>query len=138
MGESLGVLYDGLLADGPADEMRRALDAIVRIRAVQDLSPSAGVGFVFLLKQVIGEQLRGRDADPADRTALAALFGRIDRLALEAFDLFMQCREKIFQLRVREIRGRAPAPLECPAAREIEGSDRPERAGCKTKGGCAG
>lgn len=127
MGESLGILYDGLLANGPAEEMRRALDGIVRIRAVQDLPPSAGVGFVFLLKQAIEEELRGSDAGPAGEAGLAALHERIDRLALEAFDLFMQCREKIYDLRLREIRNPMPAPLECPGARETEESDRARR-----------
>jgi hypothetical protein len=127
MGESLEVLYDGLLADGPAEEMRRALDGIVRIRAVQDLPPSAGVGLVFLLRRAIGEELRGRGAAPTGGVGVAALYERIDRLALEAFDLFMQCREKIYDLRVREVRSPMPAPLECPGARESAGSDRARR-----------
>ncbi len=117
MSESLEILYDGLLAGGPAEEMRRALDGIVRIRAVQELPPSAGVGFVFLLKQAIEEELRVSGA------GLAALHERIDRLALEAFDLFMKCREKIYDLRVREIRGRAAAPTGLPGGREDEGTD---------------
>jgi hypothetical protein len=123
LGESLGVLYDGLLAGGPAEEMRRALDGIVRIRAVQELSPSAAVGFVFLLKRAIGEELRGSDVNPDDEVDLAGLHERIDRLALEAFDLFMQCREQIHDLRVREIRSRTPNPFGCPGASEITRTD---------------
>jgi hypothetical protein len=79
---------------------------------VLDLSPSAAVGFVFLLKRAIGEEMRGGDAQRTCEAGLAELHGQIDRLALEAFDLFMQCREKIYDLRLREIRNRMPAPAE--------------------------
>jgi hypothetical protein len=124
VGENLEVLYDGLLAGAPAEEMRRALDGILRVRAVQDLSPSAAVGFVLLLKQAIGEELSEGESRLDAEIDEADLFERIDRLALEAFDLFMQCREQIYELRVREIRGRVPSPLRGLRAREIERSDR--------------
>jgi len=124
VGESLAVLYDGLLADAPAEEMRRALDGIVRIRAVQDLSPSAAVGFVFLLKQAIGEELSGSETGLHGEIDGIDLYERIDRLALEAFDIFMQCREQIYELRVREIRGRMPTPPGTLRARELERSDQ--------------
>ena len=122
-GESLETLYDGILEDRPAEEMRRALDGIVRIRAVQDLSPSEGVGFVFLLKRAIGEALHGSDADLNAGIGLAELHERIDRLALEAFDLFVHCRETIYDLRVRELRGRASTLLERLIARDTERPD---------------
>jgi hypothetical protein len=140
VGENLEILYDGLLADAPAETMRAALDGIVRIRAVQDLSPSAAVGFVFLLKQAVCEELSGGDGDPAAEIEPAGLFDRIDRLALQAFDLFMRCREQIYDLRVREIRGRAPRPHTSLRAREIEGTERSgsEWAGSETKGEGAG
>jgi hypothetical protein len=124
MRENLGLLYDGILAAGLAAQMRRALDGIVRIRAVQDLSPSAAVGFVFLLKQAIGEELGGGDTEPPGEAGLAELHERIDRLALEAFDLFMQCREEIYDLRVREIRNRALTPMESRPARLAARSPR--------------
>jgi hypothetical protein len=123
MGESLGILYDGILDDSPAEEMRRALDGIVRIRAVQDLSPAEGVGFVFLLKQAIGEALHGSDADLTGGIGLAELHERIDRLALEAFDLFVHCRETIYELRVREIRSRTSTLLERLKEQDTERPD---------------
>jgi hypothetical protein len=113
MGESLTDLYDGLVARAPAEEMRQALDRIVRIRAVQDLPPSEAVGFVFLLKQAIRDVTGVADAGPLSR-----LHERIDRLALEAFDLFVHCREKIYDLRVREIRDRGLTLLERRQARD--------------------
>jgi hypothetical protein len=38
---------------------------------------------------------------------LSALETRIDRLALLAFDCYMKCREKIYEIRLGELRRRA-------------------------------
>jgi len=121
MSEGLGSLYDGLLAGAPAEEMQGALDGIVRVRAVQDLPASEAVGFVFLLKGAIRDVLGAADAD------LSELHDRIDRLALQAFDLFVQCREQIYDLRVREIRGRTSTLLERLGARDPERRDGTRR-----------
>lgn len=99
--EGLGRLYDRLLAEAPAAELSAAIDGIVRIRAVQEFSPSAAVGFVFTLKGILREELAGSGVDPAGQ---ASLEDGVDRLALIAFDVYTQCREKIFEIRVREIK----------------------------------
>lgn len=65
-----------------------ALDAIIRIRAVQDLTPSQAVEFLFLLKPIMREL-----APEQDQVRLA---DRIDRLALMAFDKYMQCRRRSY------------------------------------------
>ena len=98
--EGLGRLYDRFAADVPASELSSAIDGIVRIRAVQEFTPSAAVGFVYTLRGIVREELAGA-LDPAGQ---AALENGVDRLALVAFDVYMQCREKIFEIRVREIK----------------------------------
>jgi hypothetical protein len=108
---SLGALFDGLLTGRPAEAMRESLDDIVRIRAVQDLSPAEALGFVFLLKRALREEL-GEAATQDSATDLSALDSAIDRLALQAFDLFMEYRESIYDLRVREIKRRTSRLLE--------------------------
>ena len=99
--EGLGRLYDRFVADVPASELSAAIDGIVRIRAVQEFTPSAAVGFVYTLKGILREELADAALDPV---GLATLESGVDRLALVAFDVYMQCREKIFEIRVREIR----------------------------------
>ncbi|MBM3748104.1 MAG: hypothetical protein FJW34_20145 [Acidobacteria bacterium] len=94
--QNLPALYDELLGAMDAARLTPLLEGIVRIRAVQDFTPSQAVGFVFLLKAVLRE--RFADADLAD------IETRIDRLALTAFDLYMQCREQIADIRVGEAR----------------------------------
>jgi hypothetical protein len=92
----------GLLTADPDDAAARAaLDPIIRIRAIQAFSPAQAVGFVFELKTILRDQL---GAAPATSQELARLDGRIDQLALIAFDLFMQCREKIYELKANEMK----------------------------------
>lgn len=76
-------------ADGPA--VHAALDSVIRIRAVQDIGAREAVGFVFLLKNVVGERGAGREVER-----------RIDDLALAAFDIYTQCREQVAQIRANE------------------------------------
>ena len=67
---------------------------------------------MFLLKRAIREQLdtpSGRDA-VADE--LPAIESRIDELALQAFDVYVQCREKIYQLRIDELKRQTYMRLE--------------------------
>ena len=99
--DSLGRLYDRFVTDASASELSSAVDGIVRIRAVQEFSPSAAVGFVYTLRGILREELAGSGIDSAGQ---AALESGVDRLALVAFDVYMQCREKIFEIRVREIK----------------------------------
>jgi hypothetical protein len=104
---SLEELYDGLRAGRPTGEMTDPLDGIVRVRAVQDLSPSQAVGFLFLLKRSVRDEL-GESAT----VDLSKMESEIDRLALEAFDLFVRCREQIHELRRNEIRKQRSTLLE--------------------------
>ena len=101
--ESLESLFDGLRTGLPVEEMSEALDGIVRIRAVQDLSPSAALAFLFDLKEAIRDEV-GVDGFPEGD--LSELEAAIDRLALQAFDQFAVCREKIHELRIGEIKRR--------------------------------
>lgn len=99
------VLYDGLLEDRiGSDEVLKALDDILRVRAVQDFSPGQAVGFVFLLKRAIRESLGSEVNDHRTVEELTKLESRIDDLALVAFDVYMNCREQIFEVRVSEIK----------------------------------
>ena len=94
--QSLATLLDELQGEMDLERIAPALDALVRLRAVQDLSPSQAVGFVFLLKPILRELAPEEDQ--------IALTDRIDRLALMAFDKYMQCREQLAEVRMNEWR----------------------------------
>ncbi len=104
---ALPVLFDAILEGMDTDQITPPLESLVRIRAVQDFTPGQAVGFVLHLRAIIREALGAPDSlgypEPA---ALASLDSRIDALALLAFDLFMKCRERIYEIRTNEARRR--------------------------------
>lgn len=104
--EAFPALVDELLGEMDAGRITSLLDGIVRIRAVQDFIASRAVAFVFLLKQVIREELKGEIQGRHDENGLAAMDGRIDEMALLAFDLFMKCREELCAIKLNEARSR--------------------------------
>ncbi len=100
-------LLDGLLAGKETSSLSDSVENIVKIRAVQDFAPSTAVLFVFLLKQALREVLAEKLSDTQVAEEVAAFESDIDRLALVTFDSYMNCREKIFQLRMSEIKDRS-------------------------------
>jgi len=83
-------------------ECRASLDAILKIRSVQDFSPSKAVGFIFQLKKAIEETLESEIYREQNMEAWRAFQSRIDALALQAFDSYMGCREKICEIRINQ------------------------------------
>jgi len=94
--EGLTTLLDELTGEMDPAKIWPAMESIVRLRAVQDINPSQAVGFVYLLREILDEAGEGAGASAMQR--------RIDELALLAFDLFMQCREEIFEIKARAVR----------------------------------
>jgi hypothetical protein len=93
------------LCEGDRDEKCQAsLDSILKIRSVQDFSPSKAVGFIFLLKRAIGETLKNEICKEPFIDEWLRLQSRIDDLALQAFDIYMDCREKICGIRIDQAR----------------------------------
>ena len=104
--QSLQDIFDLVLGGFEPETARPLIDPIVRIRAIQDFKPSEAVGFMFDLKSIIREAV---PMDAKGRQDLEALDKRIDRLGLLAFDIYMQCREKILDLKANETRARTYA-----------------------------
>jgi hypothetical protein len=80
------------------------LDKVIRIRAVQEFSPSQALAFVFSLKEVIREVLGKEIRENHLQDQLLLIETRIDALALRAFDVYVGCREEVFELRVNEVK----------------------------------
>jgi hypothetical protein len=100
--KSLDALVDSLISGEGRDVMTRALDPIIRIRAVQAFTPSRAISFVFSLKQILRQHLPGdgRDGD----VEMNDLDRQIDEMAMAAFDIYVTCREKIYELKATESR----------------------------------
>jgi hypothetical protein len=98
-------LVEALLAGADADVLANHLDAIIRVRAVQDFTPAEALRFVFQLKQAVAE-VAGDDAAGVPTSEFLALHARLDELALQAFGIYVGCRERVFQIRAREATAR--------------------------------
>lgn len=102
--ETAGALYDHLLAWDDAEAIKASMERLVRVRAVQDFSPSQAVGFVFVFKKLLREEfLETLDAE-GRLPELLAMEARVDNLALMAFDLYNSAREQVFRMRVDEVK----------------------------------
>ena len=95
----LDVLFDG----EDLGKIREPLHEIMKIRAVQQFEPSQAVAFVFRLKEVVREELKEEAADPQFSRKLEELNGAIDRVGLAAFDIYVGCREQVYELRLNEV-----------------------------------
>jgi hypothetical protein len=98
--ENLTAIFDGLIQSKDTASLAPMLDNIVRMRAVQDFNAGQAVSFLFLLKRILREECRADlSRCPGD---FADLEVRIDALTLLAFDLYMKCRERVFEIKVNE------------------------------------
>ncbi|MEN2986349.1 MAG: RsbRD N-terminal domain-containing protein [Thermodesulfovibrionaceae bacterium] len=95
-------IIDKIIAQESLENFIPPLEEIIRVRAVQDFIPSEAVGFIFLIKEAIYSLIYKE----AKYNELMDLLSRIDSLALLAFDIFMKYREKIYDMKARELRDR--------------------------------
>jgi hypothetical protein len=105
--EEIETLFDAVIGNASPDEVTASLEQINKIRAVQDFTASQAVAFVFFLKTIIREEVGGHCQKPKEVKQLQELESIIDGLALMAFDSYMQCREKLFEVRCSDIRRHA-------------------------------
>jgi hypothetical protein len=103
LAEGLDGLFEALLRGIIPETVKTALDGIIRIRAIQEFSPSEAVAFIFRLKKITRQELGAEVLIlPGMTDELAAFDSAIDDLALFAFDIYMKCREKIYELKAKE------------------------------------
>ncbi len=100
-------LYDEIIKGENTEKISSCLDSIIRIRAVQDFKPSQAVAFVLQLKQIIRDELGSGHSDE-----MRILDNRIDEIALLAFDVYSACRQKISEIRVKEVKTQVGKLLE--------------------------
>jgi len=110
VGHSLRVatrsVFEALLDAADDDQICQHLHEVVKIRAVQQLSASQALEFIFCLKEAVPAGVGKAVRDSRFSTELAEFERRIDRIALAAFDVFVECREQLSQLRVNEVKRR--------------------------------
>jgi hypothetical protein len=103
--EGLGLIYDELLQEKLNEEnIYKALDKILRIMAVQDVSPSQAVLFMYKLKTVVREAVNKELKAGKLVGELLAYEDKIDQAVRLGFNIYLECRETIYKLRLHEIK----------------------------------
>ncbi|NOX34315.1 MAG: hypothetical protein GXP56_11370 [Deltaproteobacteria bacterium] len=96
--ETIEGVFSLITEDFSQETLEKALDPVIRIRAVQAFSASDAVSFVFTLKK-IGENI-------LDDSLIGEFDKIVDKIALAAFNKFMKCKEEIFLLKATESKRR--------------------------------
>jgi hypothetical protein len=104
--KSVEGLFDQLVTGMEDSAVHACLDPVMRIRAVQNLTPARATAFIFTLKKILRDLLAKQLQDAGLLQQLLEIESRIDRLGLAAFDIYMACREKIYELKANETRNR--------------------------------
>jgi hypothetical protein len=102
--KSIRFLLEQLLEDANHQALSDGLDSIIRIRAVQNFTPSQATAFIFSLKTILRNTLKKELQDIQLAKEFLAFESKIDELCLLAFDVYMACREKVYQIGANETR----------------------------------
>jgi hypothetical protein len=104
LSENINSLFDEIIQDAESETLYPYLNDIIKIKAVQNFSPSKAVSFIYLLKRIVREELESDVETNKLSEELRSFEIQLDNLALLAFDVYMKCRERIFDIRVNEIK----------------------------------
>jgi len=104
-------LYNQLLQVWDTNQLSSILDRIIRVRAIQDFTPSQALSFIFDLKTIIRDKLKNDILDHDLQDEALKLEIGIDRLALLGFDVYSNCRQRLYEMRVNEIRNQVSGLL---------------------------
>lgn len=102
--EGLEGIFDGIVNDSDIEKTVPFLDSIIRLRAVQDIAPSQAVSFTTILKKTIRDEISDDLRKYQILEQLQDIESKIDRYTDLSFDIYMECREKLFNIRTKEVK----------------------------------
>lgn len=125
----LTTVFELLLQGAKAEEYTPALDQVVRIRAIQDFTPSQAVVPFLELKWVVRQVLADDKKNNPLAEDLAEFDCAVDRVALAAFDTYTSCREQLYQVRIQELKSGSYILTDtpCPSSHLKERRKGPEK-----------
>ena len=103
----IDTLYDSLIGNTEKNDTAAILEDFIRIRSVQEFTAAQATGYILNLKQAVREVLADDIRTSQLFSQLLALETRIDGILLEAFDVYMRSREKIYQIKADELKRRS-------------------------------
>ena len=102
--EALPVIFESIVGSAGDEETQKALAAVIRIRAVQDYTPAEAVSYLFILKDVLRSELIDKTESKKDLKAYLEIESNIDQAACITFGLYMEMKEKIFELKANQVK----------------------------------
>jgi hypothetical protein len=108
---SLEKIYDNILTGDSTDASGGLLE-IIKVRAVQDFSPSDALSFLFNLKKIIRSELIKSDQKFDTLNEVNEFDERFDLLLRTAFNYYNECRLKIQDIKMAEIKSRSERAFE--------------------------
>lgn len=102
--EALDKLFLLLSKNADSKEFTKPLEQIMSIRSVQEFTPSQAVAPLNAVKHITREVF---EADKERKHLVAELYDfefAVDLALLSAFDIYMHYRERLYQVRINEIR----------------------------------
>lgn len=105
-------VYKELLKGIDPERLSLILDKMIRIRAVQDFTPSQAVSFIVRLKDVVREEAGKEIREQQLFEELMLFESRLDEAVLLAFDIYLMCKEKIYEIKANESRNQVARLLQ--------------------------
>ena len=102
--ESINKLLEELINGEEIKDSNSVLTDIIKVRAVQNFSPSKAIGFVFSLKTIVREELAKEIRQNQINEELQRFESNIDGLALFAFDIYAKCRDRLSDIKTDELK----------------------------------
>lgn len=108
---SLEKIFDSIFTGDSIDDYK-GLEEIIRIRAVQDFSPSDALSFIFDFKKIIRTEFLKIEQKSETIDEFYKIDQHFDALYRQAFDIYNQCRRKIQDIKMAEIKSRSERAFE--------------------------
>ncbi len=124
---ALNKLFDLLVNKADSKEFAAPIGEIMRLRSVQQFTASQAVAPINAVKHIVREVLTEKKESSILVNDLYDFEFAVDLAMLAAFDIYMQCREQLYKVRIQEIKSGAHILTDstCPSklAKDAESSD---------------
>ncbi|MFP3981154.1 MAG: RsbRD N-terminal domain-containing protein [Desulfobacterales bacterium] len=98
-------LFDVVTAEAfDPEAAHTALEPMIRVRAIQEFTPSQAVSFVTEIKSIVHSDAGSSAQAHPQAEKLRQIADNADRALLAAFDIYVNCKKQVYQLRARQAR----------------------------------
>lgn len=85
-------------------ECEQAIEALIRLRAVQDFTPSKAIGIMFDFKAIVLSEIRDMVESKDKFNEYLSIEKQIDRMTEYALNFYIECRERVNEIKANEVR----------------------------------